>query len=670
MIFRNLEDIIADHVRFMEHLQDLLPEEKGTPSTVDFTRFTELLLGYDVHEKYLEYVSSNDDALDRLHQILNDQSTHNRERYRAFQERNREVQRHPRSHCLNIEALLAEPLYFLPKFSQALQKVADHTPAEASHFAMLKGCANLFAQTSDQFRKQLTLLNQRKEIMNIAESISGFDHSGDSLYIPGRRYIRAGELFVYLKGGNHGVYMFFLFNDMLLYTPAAKRGWRYTNPVTVTFDDKSDLRLLKNCRAENGEPAYGWAIITAQQTLKVYSMNEKIRLSWLQSLIKVIGRYKSEVAKKQQQEEQDKKAAEEEEKRTEKPDAAGARPQPAADTPTASAPPTPRPPAAADGSESSPVPIPCATAPDGSIPSPSSAAATPCTAIPLAPTAAPKMPFLGPVAATDFQPHPEVHRCPQCGLKFGLFQRKHSCQCCGKVVCAGCSRTRAVMDWSDGVRVRQCDRCAVAHRTYQEELQAWKAQASAVTASGKPAVVATAAGTDGKTTATLPPTASPVPVDSLPKAPTAVTRRRPSVSTLRVQPRPPSSPSPIQKQQPSQTGKTAAAPPAMSAAPKARQSLSRSSKSGEKSSTGGGRDSLNSESRSTSSSASGMDTGEASSSAGKGLFFAFALCCFVFLLFFLFFLFIPIHVCVPRQTSNRTWRTVPGSGFRTSPPGT
>ena len=50
--------------------------------------------------------------------------------------------------------------------------------------------------------------------------------------------------------------------------------------------------------------------------------------------------------------------------------------------------------------------------------------------------------------------------CMVCGSEFGLFNRKHNCRKCGKLVCGDCSKKKTILEgWYKNKPVRVCSRC-------------------------------------------------------------------------------------------------------------------------------------------------------------------------------------------------------------------
>jgi len=65
-------------------------------------------------------------------------------------------------------------------------------------------------------------------------------------------------------------------------------------------------------------------------------------------------------------------------------------------------------------------------------------------------------------SAAVWIPDDAINDCMGCEKEFSLIKRKHHCRRCGKVVCAECSKTKAIVSSVNKAKeVRVCDKCVV-----------------------------------------------------------------------------------------------------------------------------------------------------------------------------------------------------------------
>ena len=69
----------------------------------------------------------------------------------------------------------------------------------------------------------------------------------------------------------------------------------------------------------------------------------------------------------------------------------------------------------------------------------------------------------------EWQADKDVKACSLCAQSFTLFNRKHHCRSCGRVVCNACSRARKVPPRGAQQPKRACDRCA--HGVWADEVE-------------------------------------------------------------------------------------------------------------------------------------------------------------------------------------------------------
>jgi len=63
-------------------------------------------------------------------------------------------------------------------------------------------------------------------------------------------------------------------------------------------------------------------------------------------------------------------------------------------------------------------------------------------------------------AAAIWIPDDEVSDCMQCNKAFSILRRRHHCRKCGSIICAECSKTKAIIPGVDKAKeVRICDYC-------------------------------------------------------------------------------------------------------------------------------------------------------------------------------------------------------------------
>ncbi|XP_063407812.1 FYVE, RhoGEF and PH domain-containing protein 6-like isoform X3 [Mytilus trossulus] len=197
----------------------------------------------------------------------------------TFQQVVKEFEMSPRCASLGVRHYLLKPIQRIPQYKLLLQDYLKHLSPESEDYENTKIALHIVSEVADHANSSMRQGDQVQKMLEIQKSLEGqFE-----VIKPGRDLIKKGEL-MKLSRKEMQPRMFFLFNDVLLYTtPTPTGGYRLNNVLTLS-GMKITLPASKEYNTE-------FNIVTVQRSFTVEASSEKDRDEWVTSLKNTIDDY-------------------------------------------------------------------------------------------------------------------------------------------------------------------------------------------------------------------------------------------------------------------------------------------------------------------------------------------------------------------------------------------
>ncbi|XP_052071932.1 FYVE, RhoGEF and PH domain-containing protein 6-like isoform X3 [Mytilus californianus] len=197
----------------------------------------------------------------------------------TFQQVVKEFEMSPRCASLGVRHYLLKPIQRIPQYKLLLQDYLKHLSPESEDYQSTKTALHIVSEVADHANSSMRQGDQVQKMLEIQKSLEGqFE-----VIKPGRDLIKKGEL-MKLSRKEMQPRMFFLFNDVLLYTtPTPTGGYRLNNVLTLS-GMKITLPASKEYNTE-------FNIVTVQRSFTVEASSEKDRDEWVTSLKNTIDDY-------------------------------------------------------------------------------------------------------------------------------------------------------------------------------------------------------------------------------------------------------------------------------------------------------------------------------------------------------------------------------------------
>ncbi|KAG7463762.1 hypothetical protein MATL_G00180090 [Megalops atlanticus] len=176
---------------------------------------------------------------------------------------------------LPLNIFLLRPLHRLMHYKQILERLCKHYPATHADF---RDCRAALADVSEmvaQLHGPMIKMENFQKLLELKKDLVGID----SLAIPGREFIRLGCLSK-LSGKGLQQRMFFLFNDILLYT---SRGMTATNQFKVHGQLPLYGMKIRESEDEWGVP-YSFTLSGQRQSVVVAASSLLEMEKWMEDI--------------------------------------------------------------------------------------------------------------------------------------------------------------------------------------------------------------------------------------------------------------------------------------------------------------------------------------------------------------------------------------------------
>ncbi|XP_062049987.1 FERM, ARHGEF and pleckstrin domain-containing protein 1 isoform X4 [Lepus europaeus] len=220
LIFPNFEPLHKFHTNFLKEIEQRLALWEGRSTAHvkgDYQRIGDVLLRNIQGMKHLAaHLWRHSEALEALENGLK-----NSRRLESFC-RDFELQKV----CyLPLNTFLLRPLHRLMHYRQVLERLCKHHPPSHADFRDCRAALAEITEMVAQLHGTMIKMENFQKLHELKKDLIGIDN----LVIPGREFIRLGSLSK-LSGKGLQQRMFFLFNDVLLYT---SRGLTASNQFKV-----------------------------------------------------------------------------------------------------------------------------------------------------------------------------------------------------------------------------------------------------------------------------------------------------------------------------------------------------------------------------------------------------------------------------------------------------
>ncbi|XP_017717590.1 PREDICTED: FERM, RhoGEF and pleckstrin domain-containing protein 1 [Rhinopithecus bieti] len=248
LIFPNFEPLHKFHTNFLKEIEQRLAlwEGRSNAQIRDYQRIGDVMLKNIQGMKHLAaHLWKHSEALEALENGI--KSSRRLENFcRDF-----ELQKV----CyLPLNTFLLRPLHRLMHYKQVLERLCKHHPPSHADFRDCRAALAEITEMVAQLHGTMIKMENFQKLHELKKDLIGIDN----LVVPGREFIRLGSLSK-LSGKGLQQRMFFLFNDVLLYT---SRGLTASNQLKVhgqlplygmTIEESEDEWGVPHCLTLRGQ---------------------------------------------------------------------------------------------------------------------------------------------------------------------------------------------------------------------------------------------------------------------------------------------------------------------------------------------------------------------------------------------------------------------------------
>ncbi|KAG5852292.1 hypothetical protein ANANG_G00060840 [Anguilla anguilla] len=181
---------------------------------------------------------------------------------------------------LPLNIFLLRPLHRLMHYKQILERLCKHYPATHVDFRDSRAALADIAEIVTQLHSPMIKMENFQKLLELKKDLVGIDN----LAIPGREFIRLGCLSK-LSGKGLQQRMFFLFNDVLLYT---SRGMTASNQFKVHGQLPLYGMKIRESEEEWGVP-YSFTLSGQRQSVVVAASCGADMEKWMEDISMAIG---------------------------------------------------------------------------------------------------------------------------------------------------------------------------------------------------------------------------------------------------------------------------------------------------------------------------------------------------------------------------------------------
>uniref|UniRef100_A0A8C4IKP6 FERM, ARHGEF and pleckstrin domain-containing protein 1 n=1 Tax=Dicentrarchus labrax TaxID=13489 RepID=A0A8C4IKP6_DICLA len=174
-----------------------------------------------------------------------------------------------------LNVFILRPLHRLIHYKQILERLCKHYPATHVDFRDCRAALADVSEVVDQLQGSLIKMENFQKLLELKKDLIGVDN----LVVPGREFIRLGCLSK-LSGKGLQQRMFFLFNDVILYT---SRGMTATNQFKVHGQLPLHGMTIRESEDEWGVP-HAFTLVGQQQSVVVAASSLTEMEKWMEDI--------------------------------------------------------------------------------------------------------------------------------------------------------------------------------------------------------------------------------------------------------------------------------------------------------------------------------------------------------------------------------------------------
>ncbi|XP_062613414.1 uncharacterized protein LOC134275178 [Saccostrea cucullata] len=197
-------------------------------------------------------------------------------RHPSFLTAVKQFERSPRCASLALKHYMLKPIQRIPQYRLLLQDYRKHLTPDSPDYNNTLAALEIVSNVADHANESMRQGDHVQKMLEIQKSVEG----NYEVIKPGRTFLKEGEL-MKLSRKEMQPRMFFLFNDVLLYTsPIATGGYRFNNALTLVG--------MKVSKPKRDDLKTEFNIISIQRSFMVVAKNQVERDSWVDTLQKAI----------------------------------------------------------------------------------------------------------------------------------------------------------------------------------------------------------------------------------------------------------------------------------------------------------------------------------------------------------------------------------------------
>uniref|UniRef100_A0A8C9X0M9 FERM, ARHGEF and pleckstrin domain-containing protein 1 n=1 Tax=Sander lucioperca TaxID=283035 RepID=A0A8C9X0M9_SANLU len=174
-----------------------------------------------------------------------------------------------------LNVFILRPLHRLSHYKQILERLCKHYPATHVDFRDCRAALADVSEVAEQLQGSLSKMENFQKLLELKKDLIGVEN----LVVPGREFIRLGCLSK-LSGKGLQQRMFFLFNDVILYT---SRGMTATNQFKMHGQLPLHGMTIRESEDEWGVP-HAFTLVGQQQSVVVAASSLTEKEKWMEDI--------------------------------------------------------------------------------------------------------------------------------------------------------------------------------------------------------------------------------------------------------------------------------------------------------------------------------------------------------------------------------------------------